>query len=265
MSYTEWLVYCYLSSLGAIQVESTTVADNERCSPVALQQPEPMLMISDQTFDNFSLDFANASGYQRGAPNYTTEEHAPIFGRNDYLSPAPRHRDLTPLTWHQIMPNLSDGIANAPTTSWYEETNVNSPLNALHEATPHIGQIPGYETNHYQPWENEYRFATNMQARPFIASSILSENVWEQSDPLFRVTLRPNSTNALPLRQTWICDWVGCSRTEPFRRKGDLTRHRVTQHLFPGAYQCPECGKRCNRPDNLQAHRRNVHGQYSQR
>ncbi|PWY71274.1 hypothetical protein BO83DRAFT_50824 [Aspergillus eucalypticola CBS 122712] len=55
------------------------------------------------------------------------------------------------------------------------------------------------------------------------------------------------------------CRWTGCTTTQPFGRPADLIRHVQTKHIRPLSYQCPECGHRSNRRDNLFDHRLRAH------
>lgn len=164
-----------------------------------------------------------------------------------------RSRQQQPV-WQSLNPvafSPPHNIVNPSPNSEAQIPYINSASSVMHRVVPMQQQ----HTIRQQATPHQ----SNEQERSFAAQIMPSKLLpWDYPDFLTcGEQYRSHQPNDPPSEIK--CHWKDCRYTGTFGRKAELKRHIETQHISPKAYKCPECGRPCNRDDNLNGHLRRVH------
>ena len=227
--------------------------------------------------------FSRASRGSSFAPSTTHPLRAPLLTDDADLNMGHQGHNPSYLTAPTIFFNTTAPNSNHGDVQVYTDHQIFWPSDgpAMYLAPPMPATIPGsmQSNTHNHPNTDIYQFPTNLAPESYFGSfdnvdhasvgvgspnpgpGSMLQMQGDISEPRYVISLEIASGQS---RQTSrqigsYCTWPGCTYTQPFRRPGDLARHRRTIHENPQAYQCPECRQRFNRNDNMLEHWRRAH------
>ncbi|KAJ5766882.1 uncharacterized protein N7511_004498 [Penicillium nucicola] len=198
----------------------------------------------------------------------------PVQSNTAIFAPDSPYPDCYPSPWTDFTPSPStpelagpNNETNHPPSAKYLCPNPiprppnkrNLSTTSIHTAGTTVSPISPYGPDYLDPWAN-------------VIPSPCTSNLASPSGKVAKKppkAKRPCLTRGAPQKNdgdrygTFRCDWVGCTYDRFFSRKGVLKRHIETQHVSPGAYECPSCDHTTSRKENLKAHRWSIHKEIS--
>ena len=172
--------------------------------------------------------------------------------RSENSIPLPDPVSPHPLPYSSDSYTTSDYITYS-STSYFSHTDFVLPYDPLISSNP---DLPSYSINEVYTYPDLF---LNHPHQSFALNSIPASTPppTSTSERIPNSRGRRTGKDKNP-RRTYRCEFSGC--TDIFGRKDHLDRHNLA-HLNARPFECPTCGNLFSRLDNMNTHRRNVHGE----